>query len=100
MKLNIERLIEMIVREVIVELSKIGVELDFSVNEKNSSFINNNKKKQQIIDMSGYKTPILTETMLESIDKDLNEIIIPRGTVFTPGARDIIKKRNLIISYN
>ena len=100
MKLNIERLIEMIVKEVIVELSKIGVELDFSVNEKNRSFNKRNKKKQQIIDMSGYKTPILTETMLESIDKDLNEIIIPRGTVFTPGARDIIKKRNLTISHN
>jgi ethanolamine utilization cobalamin adenosyltransferase len=50
--------------------------------------------------MSGFKTPILTEYALESIGQDVNEIIIPKGTVFTPGARDIIKKRNFIINYN
>ena len=56
--------------------------------------------QKQKIDMSSYKTPVLTENILELINKDVNEIIIPKGTVFTPGARDIIKKRNFIISYN
>ena len=100
MKINIENLVEIITKEVIKELLKIGVELDFSKEMKAGNLSNNGNQKKQEIDMSGYKTPILTEYALESIGRDVNEIIIPKGTVFTPGARDIIKKRNVIISYN
>jgi hypothetical protein len=100
LKISIENLVEIIVKEVVAELSKIGVELDLSKEMIISDFSNNGKLKKQEINMSNYKTPILTEFALESISKDVNEIIIPKGTVFTPGARDIIKKRNFIISYN
>jgi len=98
--INIENLVEIIVKEVIAELSKIGVELDFSKEMKIVDSSNHRNRKKQEIDMSGYKTPILTEFTLESISQDINEIIIPKGTVFTPGARDIVKKRNFTISYN
>ncbi|MEJ2614006.1 MAG: hypothetical protein P8Z35_03525 [Ignavibacteriaceae bacterium] len=100
MKINIENLVEIIAKEVIKELLKIGVELDFSKEIKSNNLSNNGNQKKQEIDMSGYKTPILTEYILEAIEPDVNEIIIPKGTVFTPGARDIMKKRNFIISYN
>ena len=100
MKINIENLVEIITKEVIKELLKIGVELDFPKEMKTGNLSNKGNQKKQEINMSGYKTPILTEYALESIGRDVNEIIIPKGTVFTPGARDIIKKRNFIISYN
>ncbi|MGA9291644.1 MAG: hypothetical protein WBV81_03585 [Ignavibacteriaceae bacterium] len=100
MKINIENLVEIITKEVIKELLKIGVELDFSKNPKSDNPVNKGNQKKQEIDMSGYKTPILTEFAAESIGLDVNEIILPKGTVFTPGARDVIKKRNFIISYN
>ena len=100
MKINIENLVEIITKEVIKELLKIGVELDFSKEMKTGNLSNKGNQKKQEINMSGYKTPILTEYALETIGRDVNEIIIPKGTVFTPGARDIIKKRNFIISYN
>lgn len=100
LKINIENLVEIITKEVIKELLKIGVEFDFSNEIITSNLSNNGNQKKQEVDMSGYKTPILTEYALESIGRDVNEIIIPKGTVFTPGARDIIKKRNFIISYN
>ena len=100
MKINIDCLIEIIVKEVIEELSRIGVDIEFSNKEKQKRFNENTNMQKQKIDMSGYKTPVLTENILELINKDVNEIIIPKGTVFTPGARDIIKKRNFIISYN
>jgi len=99
-KISIENLVEIIVKEVIAELSKIGVEPDFSKEMKTGDYSNYGNRKKQEIDMSGYKTPILTEYTLETICQDVNEIIIPKGTVFTPGARDIIKKRKFIISYN
>ena len=100
MKINIENLVEIITKEVIKELLKIGVELDFSKNMKSGNPVNKGNQKKLEIDMSGYKTPILTEYAAESIGQDVNEIILPKGTVFTPGARDVIKKRNFIISYN
>jgi hypothetical protein len=100
LKINIETLIEIIVKEVIAELSKIGVNVDFSKGIQTGDFSNYGNQKKHKIDMSAYKTPLLTEYALESIGQDVNEIIIPKGTVFTPGARDIIKKRNFIISYN
>jgi hypothetical protein len=100
LKINIENLVEIIVKEVIAELSKIGVELDLSKGIKTGELQVRVNQKRQEIDMSGYKTPILTEYALESIGQDVNEIIIPKGTIFTPGARDIIKKRNFIINYN
>ena len=99
MKINIENLIEIVIKEVIAELTKIGVDIDFSIQGKrNNDYIFNNKK--QNIDMSNYKTPILTENILESINPEVNEIVIPKGTIFTPGAWDVLKKRNFIISYN
>ena len=100
LKINIENLVEIIVKEVIAELSKIGVEIDYLKEIKTGDFYNNGVQKKQEIDMSNYKTPVLTEFALESVGQDVNEIIIPKGTVFTPGARDIIKKRNFVISYN
>ena len=100
MKINIESLVEIIVKEVIAELSKIGVEVEYLKEMKSGNFSRLENRKKQEIDMSGFKTPILTEYALESIGQDVNEIIIPKGTVFTPGARDIIKKRNFIINYN
>jgi hypothetical protein len=100
LKINIETLIEIIVKEVIVEFSKIGVEIEYSKETKRSDFLKVENQKKIEIDMSSYKTPILTEYTLESVSQDVNEIIIPKGTVFTPGARDVIKKRNFIINYN
>ena len=100
MKISIEKLVEIIVIEVVAELSKIGIEPDFSGIVKAGDLSKMKYQKKQEIDMSAYKTPILTEYILESIDQNINEIIIPKGTVFTPGAREIIKKRKFIISYN
>jgi hypothetical protein len=95
LKINVESLIEIIVKEVIAELLKMGVEINLSVKEEKRTF--NNKQK---IDMSNYKTPVLTENMLESIETSVNEIIVPKGTVITPGAREVLKKRNFIVSNN
>jgi hypothetical protein len=95
MKISIEKLVEIIIREIIIELPKLGVEIDFDTPK---DYTGNSKEKIKEIDMSNYKTPVLTENQLLAIGKEIREIVIPEGTIITPVANEIIKKRNLIIN--
>ena len=100
--MEIEKLIEIIVREVISELSKLNL-IDLNSGIKNSTCSCNNiikKVQSKMIDMSNYKTPILTENHLLTLDPTISEIIVPKGTIITPGARDIIKKQKLVLNNN
>jgi len=92
MKISIERLIELIVKQVVAELTKRGVEIDFG--DENKLLLNTKVE----IDMSCYKTPVLTENNFQFISAE-GEIIIPEKTVITPGAREIIKKKKLIVTH-
>jgi hypothetical protein len=49
------------------------------------------------IDMSGYRTPILTEDYLTRLAPMVSTLIVPCSTVLTPGARDLIRKKKLSI---
>jgi hypothetical protein len=103
LEINIEKLIEIIVREVITELLRLGEVIDPSSKglKTNCPCTSINKNKQRaVIDLSNYKTPLLTENHLATLDPAIVEIVVPKGTIISPGAKDIIKKRNLIIINN
>ncbi len=99
MTVDIQKLIQMITSEVILQLSKMGVDVTSSSQRlvEHELVYNSGSNKSKIIDLNGYKTPVLTENHLEVLDSDVIEIIIPKGTVITPGAKDIIKKRKLTV---
>lgn len=97
MKISIEELVEIVIREVMKELLKKGVKIDFNSSEKDEVKSNDNIKE---IDMSGYKTPVLTENHLNEIDPEINEIVIPEKTIITPGAKIIIKTKQLAVRYS
>lgn len=92
-RIHIKKLIELIVTEVINELEKRGYEITF---EENTGA---NKNNSYEFDMSAFKTPVLTENMILQADNNLSEIIIPEGTVITPGAKDLINKRRIRTIY-
>jgi hypothetical protein len=78
----------------------MGVEISSIQQNRDTSapvFSYNTNKK--VIDMNGYKTPVLTENHIAVLEYEVNEIIIPKGTIITPGAKDLIKKRKLILTY-
>ena len=106
MNISIEKLIEIIVSNVITELTKQGVEIDYSglTSKANSDCSckkhNESADNRFVMDMSEYKTPVLTERNLSALDNSITEIVIPKGTIITPVAREIIKKRKLILSSN
>ncbi len=100
MKISIEKIIELVVKEVISELTKRGYEINFSSRGKNpGAAFSSNKKVYEEIDMSDYKTPVLTEKNIQLLNEEVEGIIVPEKTIITPGAKDLIKKKNLIITH-
>ena len=99
MTISREQLIEIIVREVLAELRRRGLDGDAAVNDatKPKPF-NGRISNRVVIDLKEFKTPGLTEFRLQQLDDAVQEIVVPKGTIFTPGANDIIKKRSLIVS--
>jgi hypothetical protein len=98
MNLSIEELVNRVVAEVLAELSRRGVKVDFGLPHntpvKTASPPNTSV---HTIDMSGFRSPVLLESHLLSLPPEVKEIAIPAGTVMTPGARDIVRKKNLIL---
>jgi hypothetical protein len=96
LKVSLENIISMVVKEVIAELTKKGINVDSEINS--STQINFKKEKTEIkFDMSGFKTPILTEENILNLEGSITTIIVPTKTIITPNARDLIRKRKLII---
>jgi len=95
-EISLQKIIEIVTEEVIKELIKKGIKIDESFIRKTE---NNNNNKSFEIDMRRFKTPIVTENILGSIDKNINKIIVPAKTIITPGARHIVKKNKLTIIY-
>ena len=103
-EVSLEKIINLVVREVVSELEKRGVKIVTSsqnspINTGGSLTVTGIKTKTEKIDMTGYKTPILTERHIDRLHELTGEIIIPMGTVITPKAREVIKQKNLSIRY-
>ncbi|HLP17345.1 MAG TPA: hypothetical protein VK470_13870 [Bacteroidota bacterium] len=114
MTINLDQLIELVVRETLKELTRLGVDVSEEmtvapdpvsgmtpVQTRVSSNLSKYKLPAQTrvsIDLSKYKTPVLTEAQVNALDERIVEIEIPPGTVITPGARDLIKRRKLLIA--
>ena len=94
--MSIEEIVEVVTREVIKELLRQGVKVDKSLPAKPGSA---HREEVLEVDMSGYKTPILAESSFHKIASETKELIVPEKTVITPGARDIIKRNQIRISY-
>lgn len=99
MEIKIEDLVRLIVKEVIAELSKNGIVVNLNSSEK---ILSHSPASQQefceTINMKNYKSPVLTENHINSLNANVREIIIPKRTVITPGARDAIAKRRLKVT--
>ena len=94
--MSIEEIVELVTREVIEELRRQGIQVLNALPDKTGAEM---EKEVLELDMSGYKTPILSESSFHKIAVETKELIIPEKTVITPGARDIIKRKQLRITY-
>lgn len=88
-----EQLVEWIVREVVAELSKRGV----AIGEAAAAAPVQHARPESVleVDMSGYRTPVLTEGQLAGIGAGVSTIVVPCNTVVAPGAWGVIRSRKL-----
>ncbi len=95
---SIERLVESIVREVIAELTKRGVDLGASAVPARSVPVQHARPGSTLeIDMSAYRTPVLTESQLRRVDGAVSTVVVPCTTVVTPGAWAVIRSKKLTL---
>ena len=97
MKIALETLIEIVTREVIKELLSRG----FSVDQMLSDHPEEEKLSMTSaeIDMSGFVTPVLTEGQMEELEEGVREVVIPPHTIITPGAKRLIKQKEIKLIY-
>ncbi len=101
MNLSIEELVNRVVAEVLAELSRRGVKLDFGPSRQSPvRTAPAPNAAVHIVDMSGFRSPVLLESHLLALAPEIREIAVPAGTVITPGARDVLRKKNLILKSN
>ena len=94
MKISLEEIISLVVKEVIAELARKGIQVDGELN----NILKADSTKQKIkLDLKEYKTPLLTEAHILDMNSNTEEIEVPQKTIITPSAQDMIRKRNIII---
>ena len=79
----IEKIVRRIVNEVLQEMS-LSAACDTGL-----------KNRSERINFNGFKTPVLTERFLVHLHELTGEIIIPKKTVITPKARDLIREKGI-----
>jgi hypothetical protein len=105
MQISIEQLVETIVRQVIAELGKRGVEVGPPAPPQRSTPAPQGSTPAPHpgggtsleIDMSAYRTPVLTEGHLSRLDPKVSTIIVPCNTVVTPGAWGTLRSKRLTL---
>ena len=55
--------------------------------------------KKEKIDMSAYKSPVLTENHIKRLHELTGEIVVPGGTIITPKARQALRSKKIAIVY-
>ncbi len=98
MEISIEKLVQIIVREVLAELAKRGVTVGIPPAGGGTSPARDPAACVSI-DMTGYRTPVLTESRVRSLGMHVGEITVPAGTICTIGARDALQQRRIKLTF-
>lgn len=103
MEIALEKVIQLVVEEVVRELARQGVTVvqggGNGVSSVASDVNYGIRTKTEKIDMSRYKTPLLTERMLDKLNSLTGEVIVPNGTVVTPKAKEILREKRISVRF-
>jgi len=98
-EISLDKLIQLVSAEVIREMKKQGVQIvDAEGRAVHGLSENALRTKSEEISMGAYKSPVLTENHIRKLHELTGEVIIPRGTVITPRAKELIKQKQLIVT--
>jgi hypothetical protein len=95
-EIPIDTLVEIVVRRVLAELAERGIGVGTAAGQNPPAPAN---AARVTIDMTGYRTPVLTEERVRSLDPRVREILVPPGTVCTIGARDMMQRKKIKMTF-
>lgn len=99
-EVDLDQIVSMVVDQVVEELEKRDVKVVKSGSSNTGSKDHSGlKTKTEEIDMSKYKSPILSEKQLRKLHELTGKIIIPERTVITPKAKEYLRDNNIKIGY-
>jgi hypothetical protein len=91
-ELSIEKIIELVTREVMRELGR-GAPSTTGANAATDPAAGVR------LDMSNYRTPIVTENAIRRLHERAGTVIVPAGTIITPRAKEIMREKNITIVF-
>ena len=98
LEISLQKLIELVTAEVVKELKKHGMQVvEASGKNASNTRMHNYQTKTERIDMSKYKSPILSENHIKQLHELTGNLIVPQGTIITPKAKELLKEKNLIV---
>jgi len=98
-RVSLETLIQSVVRELVAELKRQGVEIIDGPAGRDATVGPSPARRTECPDLSGYKTPVLTEAHVQRLSVLTGAVQVPRGTVVTPKAREILKAKRILLQF-
>ena len=101
-EMGLENIITMVTKHVIDELERKGIRIVHSnaiPEQASTGSIQpwGNQNRIERIDMSKYKSPVLTENHILRLHELTGGISVPKGTVITPKAKQLLRQKNILI---
>jgi hypothetical protein len=104
-EIGLEKLIHLVTVAVIQALRENGYKISTHSTSNGSGpkqfneIENATANKKVVVDMSKYRTPVLTENQVQRLHELTGSALVPEGTIITPKAKEILKQRNIQIIY-
>jgi len=98
---SLETIIGEVTERVIRELKNQGIQIvsatgsDDARKTEAAAYSGNGTVRSERADMTGYRTPVLTERHVKRLHELTGAVIVPRGTVVSPKAKELLKDKNI-----
>ena len=97
----LETVIRLVTERVMAELLTQGVRIEFGAGSSGAQprvifgEPGTAPPRSERVDMSAYKTPVLTERHILRLHALTTAVIVPRGTVVSPKAKELLRDRKI-----
>jgi hypothetical protein len=92
MEVPLETIVLRVVEEVVRELKKQGVQVTTVGSSSAQS-----RTRVERVDLSGYKTPVLTERHINQLHESTGIVVVPTGTILSPKAKELLRDRKIAL---
>ena len=98
-EIPLEKIVSEVVSQVIARLRNENKQITGPETGTAGGNANGRPVRSERLDMSKYRSPVVTEQSLLKLHELTGEIIIPAGSVITPRARRFIKAKQLAVTF-